>query len=153
MASRIGIRPDLLPLFRPGENVQAIFQAQTTSPYVTVFYRNALAPNSSRVVVVTDQRILVCYAGRFRAALVRGVERELPRAITIGSPRGFWWRCDTLGGRLYVHKQFHDEIRRADQALTAALTPPGRVSRAAAAAPAARGSGPRTRSPRPGRPG
>ena len=126
MASRIGIRPDLLPLFRPGENVQAVFQAQTISPYATVFNRYAaFAPNSCRVVVVTDQRILVCYAGRFRPALVRGVERELSRATPIGSPRGFWWRCDTLGGRLYVHKQFHDEVRRADQALTAAVSEPG----------------------------
>jgi hypothetical protein len=120
MARRVGIRPELLPLFQLGETVQAMFPAQTSLPYFTAFDRNAVfAPNPNRVVLVTDRRILVCYAGRLRPALVRGVERELPRATRIGSPRGFWWRCDTLGGRLYVHKQFHDEVLQADQALTA----------------------------------
>jgi hypothetical protein len=120
MASRIRLRPGAVPFFQPGETVQVAFQAQTFRPYFAVFlgWWAFLLPNPYRVVVVTDRRILVCYAGRFRPTVVRGVERELPRATRIGPPDGFWWRCDTLGGRLYVHRQFHEDVRQADTPLT-----------------------------------
>ena len=123
MASRIRLRPGTAPLFQPGETVQAAFQAQTFRPYLAVFLSRSafLLPDPYRVVLVTDRRILVCYAGRFRPAVVRGVERELPRATRIGPPHGFWWRCDTLGGRLYVHRQFHQDVQQADEALAARL--------------------------------
>jgi hypothetical protein len=68
-------------------------------------------------VVVTDQRILGRKAGALRPALVRGIARQLPRETRIGKPRGFWWRCDSLGERLYVHRQFHDEVDKADYEL------------------------------------
>jgi hypothetical protein len=107
MDNRIRLRANALPLIRPGEAIQAVFQAQGVSPYM---WWLVLLPNAYRVVVVTDQRIPVCKAGAFRPTLVRGIARELPRETRIGKPRGFWWRCDNLGERLYVHRQLHDEV-------------------------------------------
>jgi len=113
MDNRIRLRASALPFIRPGETVQALFRAQAVSPYSGWL---ALLPNAYRVVVVTDQRILVCKAGALHPTLVRGIARELPRETRIGKPRGFWWRCDSLGERLYVHRQFHD-VDKADYEL------------------------------------
>ena len=70
------------------------------------------------VVVVTDERILVCRSGRVRMSPVKGVIRELPRDTPIGPPSGLWWRCETLGERLYIHKRFHKDVTAADAVLT-----------------------------------
>jgi hypothetical protein len=114
MDNRIRLRANALPLIRPGETVQAAFRAQAFSPYSGWAAR---LRNAYRIVVVTDQRILVCEAGAFRPTLVRGIARELPRETRIGKPRGFWWLCDSLGERLYVHRRFHDEVGKADYEL------------------------------------
>jgi hypothetical protein len=114
MDNRIRLRASALPLIRTGETVQAVFRAQSVSPY---FRWPPILPNAYWVVVVTDQRILVCKAGAFRPTIVRGIAQELTRETRIGKPRGFWWRCDSLGERLYVHRQFHDEVVKADYEL------------------------------------
>jgi hypothetical protein len=72
-----------------------------------------------RVVVVTDQRILVCRSGRVRITPVKHVIKELPRNTRIGPPRGLWWRCETLGETVYIHKRFHKDVTAADTVLTA----------------------------------
>jgi hypothetical protein len=113
MDNRIRLRASALPFIRPGETVLAAFRAQAVSPYSGW----AALLNAYRIVVVTDRRILVCKAGAFRPALGRGIARELPRETRIGEPRGFWWRCDSLGERLYIHRQFHDEVGKADYEL------------------------------------
>jgi hypothetical protein len=45
---------------------------------------------------------------------VKQVLRELPRNIRIGPPSGLWWRCVSLGERLYIHKRFHKDVNAAD---------------------------------------
>jgi hypothetical protein len=38
----------------------------------------------------------------------------MPRDTRIGVPSGLWWRSDTLGERLYVHRRFHKDVTAAD---------------------------------------
>jgi len=124
MANRIRLRSSAVPLIQPGETIQAVFQAQTVSQYLGLAWLWLfILQHAYRVVLVTDRRILVCFAGRFRPALVRGMEREVPRATRIGTPHGFWWRCDSPGERLYVHRRFHEDVRKADDALRGAQRP------------------------------
>ncbi|MGP4028043.1 hypothetical protein [Actinomadura sp. 3N407] len=115
MAIRDKMRANAAHVLREGENVQAVFGAQTTSQYFALLsYWIIIFTNAYRVVVVTDQRILVCRSGRMRMTPVNEVLRELPRDTRIGPPSGLWWRCETLGERLYVHKRFHKDVNAAD---------------------------------------
>lgn len=121
MAIRDKLRANAAPFLQPGENVQAVFCGQTTSQYfalISVWI--IILTNAYRVVVVTDRRILICRSGRFRMTPVKEVLRELPRATRIGPASGLWWRSESLGERLYVHKRFHKDVAAADgQALAA----------------------------------
>jgi hypothetical protein len=42
------------------------------------------------------------------------IVRELPRSVKIGPASGLWYKCDTLGERLYIHKRFHKDVAAAD---------------------------------------
>jgi hypothetical protein len=115
VAIRDKLRENAAPHLQPGETVQSVFCAQTTSAYfalISVWI--ILLTNAYRVVVVTDRRILVCSSGRFRMTPVKQILREIPRGTRIGPPSGLWWRCDSLGERLYVHKRFHKDVNAAD---------------------------------------
>ncbi len=117
MAIRDKMKNNAAPHLQPGEVVQAVFGAQTVSQYFALIsFWIIILKNAYRVVVVTDRRILVFRAGRFRTALVREVVQELPRATRIGPAHGLWYRCEALGERLYVHKRFHKDIAAADGA-------------------------------------
>jgi hypothetical protein len=72
--------------------------------------------NAYRVVVVTDRRILVCRSGRLGVTKVNEVIDELPRHTQIGPASGLWYKCETLGERLYIHKRFHKDIAQVDAA-------------------------------------
>jgi hypothetical protein len=50
---------------------------------------------------------------------VKDLIRELPRHTRVGPPSGLWWRCETLGELLYIHKRFHKDVTAADAVLTA----------------------------------
>jgi hypothetical protein len=119
MAIRDKMRANAAPHLQPGETVQAVFGAQTHSQYlfmISVFV--LLLLSSYRVVVVTDRRILVCRSGKLSTTPVNEVLRELPRSTRIGPPSGLWWKTETLGERLYVHKRFHKDVNAADAAST-----------------------------------
>jgi hypothetical protein len=47
---------------------------------------------------------------------VNEVIDELPRHTQIGPASGLWYKCETLGERLYIHKRFHKDIAQADAA-------------------------------------
>jgi len=120
MAIRDKMSANAAHLLQPGETVQAVFGAQTMSAYLALIsYWIIIFANAYRVVVVTDRRILVCRSGRFRTTPVNDVIRELPRATRIGPPSGIWWRCETLGEKLYVHKRYHKDVTAADTVLSA----------------------------------
>jgi hypothetical protein len=115
MAIRDKLQANAQHVLQPGETIQAVFCGQTTSAYfalISVWI--ILLTNAYRVVVVTDRRILVCKSGRFRMTPVKEVVRELPRNVRIGPPNGLWWRCESLGERLYIHKRFHKDVNAAD---------------------------------------
>jgi hypothetical protein len=101
---------------RPGETVQAVFGAQTASPWlaaltgVFVF----LGLNSYRIVVVTPQRILVLDAGRASMKKARGVVAELPRSTRLGPASGVWHKIPVSGENLRVHRRFFKDIETAD---------------------------------------
>jgi len=118
MAIRDTMRANATHLLKPGEAVQAIFVAQTTSQwFALISYWIIVVRNAYRVVVVTDQRIMVCRSGRFRMTPVNEVLREFPRDTRIGPANGLWFRCDALGERLYIAKRFHKDIAAADAAV------------------------------------
>jgi hypothetical protein len=115
MAIRDKMRSSAAHVVQSGETVQEVFAAQTASPYLAlVSYWIIIAKSAYRVVVVTDKRILVCKAGRWSTASVKDVVRELPRSTKIGPATGVWYKCDTLGERMYIHKRFHKDIAAAD---------------------------------------
>jgi hypothetical protein len=117
MAIRDKMSANAAPYLQPGETVQTVFGAQTHSQYLFMISGFVLLlVNSYRVVVVTDRRLLVCRSGRLSATAVNEVLRELPRSTRIGPPSGLWWKCESLGERLYVHKRFHKDIKVADGA-------------------------------------
>jgi hypothetical protein len=121
MAIRDKLRSNAAHLLQPGENVQSVFAGQTASPYWALLsYWVIIFKNAYRVVVVTDRRIMVCKSGRLSTKAVNEVVRELPRATRIGAPSGVWFKCDSLGERLYVHKRFHKDVVAADALLAAA---------------------------------
>jgi len=101
---------------RPGETVQAVFGAQTASPWlaaltgVFVF----LGFNSYRIVAVTEQRILVLDAGRASMKKARGVVTELPRSTRLGPASGVWHKIQAGGETLRVHRRFYKDIETAD---------------------------------------
>jgi hypothetical protein len=120
VAIRDKLRENAAHVLQPGETIQSVFCAQTTSQYfalISVWI--ILLTNAYRVVVVTDRRILVCASGRFRMTPVKSVLRELPRGVRIGQPSGLWWRSESLGERLYIHKRFHKDVNAADAVPTA----------------------------------
>jgi hypothetical protein len=111
------IRSNAAQYLQPGETIQSVFAGQTVSPYWSLLsYWIILLRDCYRVVVVTDRRILVCKTGRFSVTPVKSVLSELPRTTRIGPAHGFWYRCDTLGEHLYVHKRFHKDVAAADGA-------------------------------------
>jgi hypothetical protein len=118
MAIRDTMRENAAHLLQPGETIQAIFGAQTTSQYFALLsYWIIIFKNSYRVVVVTDRRILVCKSGRFRITPVNEVVHELPRNTQIGPASGLWYKTDALGERLHIAKRFHKDIAAADALL------------------------------------
>jgi hypothetical protein len=115
MAIRDTLRTNAAHLLQPGETIQVVFAGQTTSQWFALLsYWIIIAKNSYRVVVVTDQRIVVCKSGRFRVTPVNDVVQEFPRSTKIGPASGLWYQCHSLGERLYIHKRFHKDIAEAD---------------------------------------
>ena len=117
MAIRDKMRENAAHLIQSGETIQQVIGAQTTSAYWALLtYWVIIFKSAYRVVVVTDRRILVCRSGRLSVTKVNEVVNELPRHTQIGPASGLWYKCETLGERLYIHKRFHKDIAQADAA-------------------------------------
>lgn len=70
--------------------------------------------NNYRVVIATDQRILVNNSGKWGATNSKSVVHELPRTTLIGPASGLWYSTDALGESLHIHKRFHKDVEAAD---------------------------------------
>jgi hypothetical protein len=115
MAIRDKLKANAAHLLQPGEEIQVVIPAQTTSQYLSVISLwIIILSNAYRVVVVTDRRILLCHSGRFRISPVKNVVRELPRQTLIGPAHGLWYRSESLGQRLYINRRFHKDVHLAD---------------------------------------
>ena len=121
MAIRDKLRANAAHVLRPGENVQAVFTAQTASPYWALLsYWIVMFKNTYRVVIVTDQRILVCKSGRFSTTPVNEVVGEFPAPPRSARRRVSGTSATRSGDRLYIHKRFHKDVNAADGAVAAA---------------------------------
>ena len=115
MALRDTMATKAQPFLQPGERVQVVFGAQKiTQWWVLLSAFILLFANRYRTVVVTDRRILVLDGTRMSQTKVTGVLAEVPRTVQIGPPSGLWWKCESLGAPLYVHKRFHKDVVAAD---------------------------------------
>jgi len=104
---------------QPGEQVQAVFGAQTATQFVAalsgifVF----LGLNRYRILVATPKRILILDAGKTGMTKARGVVAELPRSTRLGPASGVWHVIPVGSEKLRVHRRFFKDIETADAAL------------------------------------
>ena len=124
MALRDKIRANAQHVLRPGEVIHAVIPAQTVSPYFALItYWIIILSNAYRVIVVTDQRILVCRSGRLTITPVGEVEREAPRGTRIGPVTGLWYKTESLGEPLYIARRFFNDVAEADARAAAGPEP------------------------------
>jgi hypothetical protein len=115
MALRDKLRAEAAPHLEPGEQIQAVFGAQTVSPYWSlVSYWIIAFKNAYRAIVATDRRIIVFRTSRWRWTKFITAERTLPRTTRIGEPTGLNWKTDSLGEGLWINKRFFGDVRTAD---------------------------------------
>lgn len=116
MAIRDKMTTNMQPHLDEGETIQAIFGAQTVNQWwgVLTGFLLLLFVNQYMVVAVTDRRVLVGRSGRMTTTKVVEIERTFPRSTVIGPASGLWWKCESLGHRLFVHKRWHKDIEAAD---------------------------------------
>jgi hypothetical protein len=113
------MRESAAQYLRPGEPIQAVIGAQTSSQWmaaltgVFVF----LGLNHYRILAVTPARIVVLDAGKTSMKTARGVVAELPRSTRLGLGTGLWHRIPAGGENLRVHRRFFKDIETADTAL------------------------------------
>jgi len=101
MAVHDSMRAAAAPFLRPEETIQAVIPAY-------------------RIIVVTDQRILVLDTGKMGVKRARGVIVELPRSTKLGPASGIWQKIQLDGEQVRVHRKFFKDIAAADAAITEA---------------------------------
>ncbi|MEM9611620.1 MAG: hypothetical protein AAF962_22555 [Actinomycetota bacterium] len=124
MAIRDKIQTNAQPHLQPGEQVQAVWAGQTHSQWLLLVLILVFLPlviwflfaNRYRTVVATDRRILVLDSGHWTMTKANSVVAELPRQTPVGPASGLWFKSQTLGSSMYVHKRFHKDIAEADAA-------------------------------------
>ena len=97
MALRDSMRDSATQYLRPGEPVQAVIGAQTSSQWLAALTGIFRLPpfNRYRILAVTPTRIVVLDAGRSSMKKARGVVTELPRSTRLGPGR----ECGTRSPR------------------------------------------------------
>ena len=109
------IRENAQPLLERGEQIEEVFAAQTFNGWwAALSWLIVLFKNSYRAIVVTDKRIAVFNTGRWAMGTPKELLRSLPRSTRIGQPSGLWWKTESLGERMYIHKRFHKDVESAD---------------------------------------
>jgi hypothetical protein len=117
MSLRDAMRDSAIPFLQPGEQVQAVFGAQTASQYIAglagifVF----LGLNRYRIFAVTPTRIVVLDAGKTSMKKAQGVVTELPRSTRLGPATGMWHKIPVGDETLRVHRRFFKDIETADR--------------------------------------
>jgi hypothetical protein len=117
MALRDKITAGVTPHLQPGEELQAVFGAQTRSQWMMplVGFLPFILFNRYRVVAATDRRIAVFDSGVWGIKNARELVYEIPRATTLGPGSGMWHRIETGPERLRVHFRFFKDLAEADR--------------------------------------
>jgi hypothetical protein len=68
----------------------------------------------TRLIVVSNRRILICTGSRVPFTRSLRVQRVLPRETRIGPTSSRSWKCKSLGERLVVDFNYLDEVDKAD---------------------------------------
>jgi hypothetical protein len=114
MALRDKLAANAQPMLEPGETVQAVAPAQSNSGWWQMLSSLAVFFAKYQSIVVTDRRIVVFDNKKLFMTKPVAINRVLPRNTQIGPPSGLWWKCQSLGPVIYVHKRFHKDIEKAD---------------------------------------
>lgn len=118
MAVRDKLRASVQPYIQPGEQVHAVFPAQTgPSPYWVAalgFLGMLLLRPRHFIVVSTSRAHTVLTASPWRPTAATGVAGEVPRAAPIGPLSGVWGTSTLLGEKTYIHRRFHADVAEAD---------------------------------------
>lgn len=106
---------------RPGEQVRQAFLGQRgPSPYAWAIMWLLGPFMPLRIVVVTDQAILLLRASKFpyaRPKSLHALLARLPRQQRLGPVGGAWSRITVGSEELWVSRPFHSEVNAADEAL------------------------------------
>jgi hypothetical protein len=115
------------PYLEPGEQIQAIFVAQSgPSPYWSLLSTwIVIFAAGYRTIVVTDRAYVILRNGRLSGTKPKDILSRHDREVRLGHPSGLWGSI-TLDRRYWVHKRFHKDVLAADDALDAmqAARPP-----------------------------
>jgi hypothetical protein len=118
MALRDKLAQRAVPFLEPGEQVQAIFVAQSgASPYWSVLSTwIVLLTRGYATVVATDRAVVVLRNGWFTSTRPQGLRARLPRR-PMDEPSGLWAKLELDGTRFWVHRRFHKDVRAANAAI------------------------------------
>jgi hypothetical protein len=118
MALRDKLARRAAPYLEPGEQIQAVFLAQSgPSPYwILLSVLIVIFAAGYSIVVVTDRAIVVLRAGRMLPTFPKRVHLRGPRTVWFAQPQGLWGKVQ-LDRRYWVHKRFHKDVAAANQML------------------------------------
>ena len=102
---------------QPGEQVQAVMGAQTLSGWWGALSSLVFFWNNYRAIISTDRRIMVLHCGKMRMGKPKSHVRDVARLTKIGPATGLWYKSESLGEKLYIHKRFHKDVAAADAAI------------------------------------
>ena len=116
-------RVDAGRYLRPDEGIEAVIPAEAIFPNPVPIATIVIAlRGASRLVVATNQRILIFRRGFFGA--LGDLLDERPRHVAIGPPHApfVFFRAEALGERLYIHRRWFKDVRAADAAIAQETT-------------------------------
>jgi hypothetical protein len=127
MAVHDSMRAAAVPFLRPEETIQAVVPAQrrpsgggALGAFGALGGIVVAMVTRYRIIVATDQRILVLDTGKMGVKRARGVVVELPRSTKLGPASGIWQKIQLDGEQVRVHRKFFKDIAAADTAITEA---------------------------------
>jgi len=118
MALRDKLTHRAVPFLEPGEQIQAIFIAQSgAAPYWSFLSTwIVLLTRGYVTVVATDRAIVVLRNGWFTSARPQSLLARLPRQ-PMDEPSGLWAKLQLDGTRYWLHRRFHKDVRAANAAI------------------------------------
>jgi hypothetical protein len=118
MAIRHKLTQRVVPFLEPGEQIQAIFIAQSGPPPCWSLLSTwiVLLTRGYVTVVATDRAIVVLRNGWLTSTRPQSLQARLPRQ-PMDDPSGLWARVDLGGTRYWLHRRFHKDVRAANAAI------------------------------------